>query len=133
MKEARQSGIAYRKLDWGKKGKNAEFRKRLTTLGRTRDRSYAIPRCDISVKSQDCDMIGVFGEYNTLTLTPTKDRKVTAVLMQDIAGDTAVDVTQSIWAEDRRIVIPGQLIHNIGTSAQPNNDTSEPGVAIKLI
>lgn len=29
-------------------------------------------------------------------------------------------------------VIPGELIHTIGTSAQPQEDTSEPGVMICL-
>ena len=47
--------------------------------------------------------------------------------------DMAVDVTQSISISDGKIIIPGQLIHKVGTSAQPTSDTSEPGVVIQLL
>lgn len=105
----------------------------IATLGRTRERSYNIPRCDISVRIGNADTVGVFGEYQTLALSLTESRAIHTVLMQDIAADMAVDVTQSISISDGKIIIPGQLIHEVGTSAQPTSDTSEPGVVIQLL
>jgi hypothetical protein len=105
----------------------------IATLGRTRERSYNIPRCDISVRIGNANTVGVFGEYQTLALSLTESRAIHTVLMQDIAADMAVDVTQSISISDGKIIIPGQLIHEVGTSAQPTSDTSEPGVVIQLL
>ena len=48
-------------------------------------------------------------------------------------ADMAVDVTQSISISNGKIIIPGQLIHEVGTSVQPTSDTSEPGVVIQLL
>ena len=34
--------------------------------------------------------------------------------------------------EGNTAIIPGDIIHNIGTSVQDENDTSEPGLVIKF-
>ena len=52
--------------------------------------------------------------------------------MQDLADDRAFDVTDLVTLAENQIVIPGELISRIGTSAQPVEDTSEPGVVIHL-
>jgi hypothetical protein len=52
--------------------------------------------------------------------------------MQDLAGDMAYDITDNVKIADAVIVIPGSVIHSIGTEMQPDGDTSEPGVIIKL-
>lgn len=53
--------------------------------------------------------------------------------MHDIAGDEAYDITEDIYFKDNKIIISGELIHKMGTIAQPADDTSEPGAVIKLI
>ena len=50
--------------------------------------------------------------------------------MQDLADDCSYDITEDISIQDHQITIPGNLISKIGTSAQPEGDTSEPGVLI---
>ena len=30
------------------------------------------------------------------------------------------------------VIVSGELIHKIGTAEQPDNDTSEPGIVIKI-
>ncbi len=55
------------------------------------------------------------------------------MFMQDIAGDSACDITEDVIIENGKITIPGELIHFIGTSVQLCGDTSEPGCVIKLI
>lgn len=103
----------------------------IVTAGRTFGRDYYIPRCDVTAEIGDADTIGVFGEYKSLLLK-TSLSSVSSVLMQDLASNTAYDVTEKIGFNNGYIVIPGKLISSIGTMAQPDGDTSEPGVVIKI-
>lgn len=52
--------------------------------------------------------------------------------MQDLAADSAIDITSDITICDSQIILPGELIHEIGTAAQPAGDTSEPGVVLAI-
>lgn len=104
----------------------------VATLGRTLNRTYKIPLCDICIETGEAELIGVFGEYKSLTVI-TDFENIKSVLMQDMAGDTAYDVTEEVSIENGRIVFSGNLIHDIGTEVQPKEDTSEPGAVIKLI
>lgn len=103
----------------------------IASLGRTRERRYWIPRCDITLNVGESRLIAAFGEYGSLNLR-TSLFSVSSVWMQDLAGDTAYDVTDRVeWLGDM-IRIPGELIKKIGTAVQPDGDTSEPGVVIRL-
>lgn len=103
----------------------------IATLGRTADRTYFLPRCKVTAESGNAETIGIFGCYESLTLK-TSLSTVTRILMQDLAGNTAYDVTEQVSFEKGVLTIPGALIETIGTSAQNGNDTSEPGVVLKL-
>ncbi len=102
------------------------------TLGRTLGRVYEIPECDVTINAEGADIIGVFGEYEKLIIK-TDLNNIKAVFMQDLADETAYDITDDTIFENEKIIIPGQLIHRIGTMAQPEGDTSEPGVVVKFI
>ena len=104
----------------------------LATLGRTYGRTYEIPRCNVTLDSGDATLIGIFGSYKSLTLS-TSHTAMKAVLMQDLAGKTAYDVTEQVSMANGQLTIPGELIDKIGTEAQPQNDTSEPGVVVQLV
>lgn len=101
------------------------------TLGRTIGRRYFIPRCEVEANIGRSELVGVFGEYKSLKLK-TGRSGIKRVLMQDIAEDTAYDVTDEVEISDGAVTIDGELIHRIGTLAQPEGDTSEPGVCICL-
>lgn len=103
----------------------------IVTAGRTMGRDYFIPKCDISAEIGNCDTIGVFGEYGMLTLSTSFD-KICRVLMQDLADDCAYDITELVSFSAGKVTLPGELIHDIGTTAQPEDDTSEPGVVIRI-
>ncbi|MBQ9112525.1 MAG: hypothetical protein IJY08_02985 [Clostridia bacterium] len=60
----------------------------------------------------------MFGEYGSLVLR-TAFTSVDTVLMQDLAEDTAYDVSDEVELRGNEIIIPGELISRIGTSAQP--------------
>lgn len=102
------------------------------TLGRTLGRVYEIPECNVTINAEGADIIGVFGEYEKLIIK-TDLNNIKAVFMQDLADETAYDITDDTIFENEKIIIPGQLIHRIGTMAQPEGDTSEPGVVVKFI
>lgn len=103
----------------------------VATLGRTRERSYQIPHCDISIYIGNAETVGVFGEYRTLVLQTDRER-CPRVLMQDLASDYAYDVTARVSFAHGFLTVSGDLISQIGKSAQPASDTSEPGVVIVL-
>ncbi len=102
----------------------------LATLGRTIGRSYCIPKCDVTIKTASADTIGIFGEYRSLRMET--DINICTVLIQDIADDTAYDITDSVEIEHGILTISGELIRKFGTLSQPKDDTSEPGAVLKL-
>lgn len=101
----------------------------IATLGRTEERTYKLPHCNVTADIGDTKLLGVFGEYKNLTVKRC-GAAVQAIFMQDIAGECAYDVTDEIQIKGDTCVIPGWLIQQIGTSAQPEGDTSEPGVVV---
>lgn len=103
----------------------------IVTAGRTLGRDYFIPKCHIAAEIGDSNTIGIFGEYASLTLK-TNGKVPTKVFMQDLAAGSAIDITGNITICDSQITIPGELIHEIGTAAQPTGDTSEPGVVLAI-
>jgi len=46
--------------------------------------------------------------------------------------ETAYEITDAVLRAGDRLVIPGQCDREIGTEAHPANDTSEPGVVIRI-
>ena len=103
----------------------------IVTAGRTLGRSYGIPKCHISAEIGGASTIGIFGEYAVLTLK-TNGKTPAKLLMQDLAGDHAMDITDDVMINDSQITIPGELITKIGTSFQPADDSSEPGVVLTI-
>ncbi len=105
----------------------------VATCGRTKERAYYIPRCTVEIEGKNADTFGIFGEYKELIISFDKKCTAEKILAQDLAGDISYDITELVKITDNRAVIPGDLIHEIGTSAQDENDTSEPGLIIKLL
>ena len=75
---------------------------------------------------------GIFGRYRSLTLNlaaPLGSRRVWA---QDLAGEEAINITDKISATEKRIVLTGELIDQIGLSAAMLGDLSYPGLVVKI-
>ena len=104
----------------------------IVTLGRTLNRKYEIPRCNVRFHIDSANTVAVFGDYENLILE-TAYKEIKAIYMQDLADETAYDVTENIIFEEEKIIISGELLRKIGTVSQPKEDTSEPGVVIRLI
>ena len=103
----------------------------VVTAGRTLERTYEIPLCRVTLRIEDAQTVGVFGEYEELILETSRTH-ISHVWMQDLAGEEAFDITDDVCIRGGSIQISGALIHAVGTMAQPEGDTSEPGVLIVL-
>ena len=103
----------------------------VATLGRTMGRKYCIPICDVTVNSGDSRLIGIFGEYNNLIIK-TDINDIKQILIQDLADENSYDITDLVTVEKGNVIVSGDLISEVGTLSQPQNDTSEPGVVICL-
>ena len=104
----------------------------IATLGRTFGRKYYIPECNVTLNISNSDTIGVFGRYRNLVLK-TERTGCSQIFIQDLADEVSYDVSDEVLISENQILIPGDLISLIGTMAQPEADTSEPGVIIRLI
>lgn len=105
----------------------------IATLGRTQDREYKIPKCDIVFDTENAEIFGIFGEYNSLTVKSTSVKTSSRILAQDLAGSFCYDITEDTKINDGYFTLSGKNINKIGTSCNPVGDTSEPGLIVKVI
>ena len=78
-------------------------------------------------------LIGVFGLFETLTITGRKFPLTGRVLAQDLAGDTATDITSEVRMTASELEIPGAVIAKVGLSVCSPGDRSLPGLVLKVM
>ncbi len=105
----------------------------VAALGRTKGRRYFIPKCDIEICGEDADTFGIFGRYNSLKINSELDAEKCRVLAQDLADNAVFDITKSVKRMKGCIIIDGEIIERTGTLAQPDDDTSEAGLLLKIM
>lgn len=77
--------------------------------------------------------VGVFGLYNSLTLSLTEPLGDSySILAQDMLSDAALDVTQYVTAKDNCITIDGKLLRIIGKWTRGHRDYSDPSLVLKI-
>ncbi|MBQ4137238.1 MAG: hypothetical protein IJD67_03920, partial [Clostridia bacterium] len=76
--------------------------------------------------------IGVFGVYKSLTVVFDKAPSG-RLLAQDLAADTAIDVTDEVTLEGNKLTVSGDLITKIGLTAARDPKHETPGVVFKFI
>jgi hypothetical protein len=96
-----------------------------------------LPRVDVAIEvTAETGVVGVFGQYRSLTLrlpAPLGSRRVWA---QDLAGEVACDITERVHAEDRTVAgthyvtLPGSVIDEIGLADATPGDRSFPGLVL---
>src|SRR5262249_34974080 len=105
----------------------------VATLPRSLNRQITPPPAAISLFVGKADVpIGVFGNFESLTLTASQSLRGKRILAQDLATDEAVDVTADVIFGQNEITIPGELITRLGTSANGPSDLSDPGLVIVI-
>jgi hypothetical protein len=98
-----------------------------TTVGK----AWYIPGCDVTLPVSDATgPFGIFGYFNSLTLTFDDPLPRRRVLAQDLAGDTSVDITSAVRILGKSLLIPGNVIRQAGLQAATPGDVSAPGVVI---
>jgi hypothetical protein len=104
----------------------------VATLPRTApDRGIFHPLGHVTLELSSLDYpLGVFGRYASLTLHLPEPVDGRAVWVQDLAGDTAVDVSAALEIDNHRLVLPGELIDRQGTTAGTTGDLSDPGLVL---
>ncbi len=76
---------------------------------------------------------GVFGYLEELTIIYDAALSGKRIMVQDLADDTAEDITDKCVIADTYFTVSGSILSNIGTKANAPDDASEPGVVITLV
>ena len=77
--------------------------------------------------------VGVFGYHGSIILEYPFELLNYRVFMQDLASDTAEDITAFIDIIGNQVRINGEIINKVVKFANKDKDISEPGVVIKLV
>ena len=100
------------------------------------DQKIFYPLADVTIKVEDINQpIGIFGRFKSLTIhfPDTVDLENNRIYGQDLADDSAIDITKMIELKPGQIVISGEVIEKIGLSAATEGDLSEPGMVLKFV
>jgi hypothetical protein len=104
----------------------------VATLSRTStEKGIFLPLADVSIAAGDgTKPIGIFDKVRSLTISLTAPLGARRVWAQDLAEDDAVDITDRISHAGKQLVLGGELIDQIGSSAATPGDLSEPGLIL---
>lgn len=107
----------------------------IAAIGRGLGRQYVAKPVEVEQQLPDWKApIGIFGRFGKLTLVfprlPEKERLI--VMGQDLASDVAVDITRQVVIEGNRLILPQQLIDEIGLQMVSEKDVSDPGLVVQL-
>jgi hypothetical protein len=107
----------------------------VATLGRVNDeKGFYFPSADVTIKEVDWQHhIGIFGRYKSLTLEGADIPAESRIFAQDLIAEEATDITSMVEITKNSIVISGKVIENIGLASASKNDTSAPGMVLKVI
>ena len=101
----------------------------LPRVDATRGRYEPLSEVTLTVPA-DTRLVGVFGRYALLRLSGITNVK--RVLAQDLAGDSAEDITTEVTLGRGPLQIPGKVLARCGLSAASPGDISSPGVVLQL-
>ena len=82
--------------------------------------------------SRASQLVGVFGDFGSLTLSLPPGRVVSQVLAQDLLAEAAEDITSRVHINGSVVEVDGNLVREVGTAARSSGDVSEPGLVLLL-
>ena len=100
------------------------------------ERKIYFPLADVTIQLDDIrNAIGIFGRFKSLTIILPREKKINIdkIFGQDLAGESAIDITDMIELKSGQIVLPGDVIQKIGLSSASPGDLSEPGMLLKIM
>jgi hypothetical protein len=107
----------------------------VATFGRTKpNNNWYFPVAKVSLNVPDTTkQFGIFGYYDSLSFVFTSAIAANVqVMAQDLAGDSAVNITARVRKVTNTLTIPGAVIAEIGLSAKTTGDVSDPGMLMVL-
>ena len=107
----------------------------IATEGRVKpEDQWFHPRAKIRIKIKEQNQpIGIFGHYQELQIEYPDDLgSVKHIWAQDLLAEKAIDIYPDVKIDGSTLIIPGDLIDEIGTSASGEGDISAPGMVIRI-
>ncbi|TWU40536.1 hypothetical protein [Novipirellula artificiosorum] len=107
----------------------------IATEGRVKPENHWFhPRAKVTVKIKNAAQpIGIAGHYDELVLEFAGSIEgIRHVWAQDLLADQSVDIKDQVTLLSTKMIIDGELIDRVGTSAGDDGDLSAPGMLIKL-
>lgn len=108
----------------------------VATEGRVKpEDEWYYPLAKVTIDVEDLNSpIGVFGYYKELVIRYTSPLgNITNIWAQDLLSESSVDIKDKVQIDANRIIIPGELIKEIGLSAADEGDISSPGMVLKIM
>ena len=108
----------------------------IATIGRALGRSYVSKPAKVLQQLSDYNHpIGVFGVYSKLTLRfqTSLEGKDLSIYAQDLAGNMAENITDKVSISGKDLIIPGDVIQEVGLRNASRSDKSDPGLVIEII
>lgn len=106
----------------------------IAAIGRGLGRQYVSAPAHVEQVLLDWEYpIGIFGRFGSLTLVfPSLPETGVVVLGQDLAADTATDITDRVVIDGNKMILSQDLINEIGLQKVSPNDESDPGLVIQI-
>lgn len=104
----------------------------VAAIGRAIKRAYVNKEVSVIVQGTDWKKpVGLFGYFKEVILNyPDAAPSSYTVLAQDLAGDTAVDITARVQVDGKRLRVPGDVIRSVGLRDATEGDLSGPGMVL---
>jgi hypothetical protein len=99
-------------------------------------RKVYYPLADVTIRVENIhNPIGIFGRFKSLEIVFTEktNEKIETIYGQDLAGESALDITDMVDIEPGKVVISGEIINKIGLASASPGDLSEPGMLVRII
>jgi len=99
----------------------------------TNGRAWYMPPCDVTLAVADAPgPYGIFGDFQSLTLTFDNAMQNKRILAQDLAGEESVDISNAVQRQGKSVSISGDIIRRIGLQNATPGDLSSPGLVIAV-
>ena len=97
-------------------------------------KAWYMPRCAVTLHVGDAPgPVGIFGEFDRVTLTFAAVQRARRVIAQDLAGDTPVDITSLVEFEGASLHLDGAVLRKVGLGLRTFGDLSSPAIVVALI
>jgi hypothetical protein len=95
---------------------------------------WYMPACEVVLPVADAPgPFGIFGEFERVTLSFVKALEGKRVLVQDLAGETPVDITEHVELKGAELHLSGSLLREAGLRDRTPGDLSSPAAVVALL